>query len=68
MRVLIQHRAHLLYLTEDGHWTGNLQTARCFDSSIAALDRCLHGGLGDVRILLKFSEARYDVALDAPSR
>ena len=68
MRILIQHRTHLLYLRGDGQWTPDSDAARCFTNSVAALDRCLHGGLGHVQILLKFSDPRYDVALTAPTR
>lgn len=66
MKILIQHRSHLLYLRHDGQWTVNPWTARGFDNSVTALDQCLQGGLRDVQILLKFSDARYDVVLSAP--
>ena len=68
MKILIQHRSHRRYLKEDGQWTVSSATARCFDSSIAALDQCLQGGLGDVQILLRFPAAGDDVILSAPNR
>ena len=63
MKVYIQHTVSGLYLKELGEWVKDEQHARCFSSSLPAIDFCLENKVFEALILLTFGDPKYDIQL-----
>ncbi len=63
MKVYIQHRKTRLYLNDEKDWVKNETEARCFKSSIPAIDFCLANKIEHAIILMRFGDKRYDIRL-----
>ena len=63
MKVLLQDLKTKLYFRQLGSWTEDVEKARNFPNSLNAINFCNAHGLKEVRVLLKFKQERYDVAL-----
>jgi hypothetical protein len=68
MRVVLQQIATKLYFQAEGKWTLDPGEARDFGSSLKAIDYCLDQKMSGVEVVLKFSEAKYDIRLSATAR
>ena len=63
MKILIQDANGKMFLLSDDVWTADACQARPFPDTISAMEYCAHYNLHDVRVVLKFGAARFDVAL-----
>lgn len=61
--MLLQNLTTRLYFRQIGSWTDDVEKARDFPNSLNAINFCNANGLKNVRVLLKFKQGRYDVAL-----
>ena len=68
MKVLLQNVTTKLYFRQLGSWTDDVEKARDFPNSLNAINFCNSNGLKEVRVLLKFKQSRYDVALPVIER
>jgi hypothetical protein len=68
VKVLLQNLTTKLYFRQAGDWTGDVEKARDFPNSLNAINYCNANSLKDVRVLLKFKQDRYDVALPVLER
>lgn len=57
MRILLQHAADGLYVTEAGKWTRNLAEALDFGSSLRAIGYLRQHQMSDVQVLVVFSDS-----------
>jgi hypothetical protein len=63
MRVILQQIATEMYFQGAGEWTIDPDKAHNFGSSLKAIDYCLAQKLTGVEVVLKFTEAQYDIHL-----
>ena len=63
MNILIENCKTHQFLKTLGTWTSNLAEAKFFQNSTEALKFCNEHEIPKAQILLKFSDARYDVKL-----
>jgi hypothetical protein len=63
MKILIQHKGTGLYVTDEGIWHKDIQTAHNFESTSSASQFCHERGLCDVHIALKFEGGLMDLTL-----
>lgn len=63
MKVLIQNPLTLSYLQAPGKWTSDLAAALVFADSDSALRFCAQHRLYDLQVVLKFPDAKHDVAI-----
>ena len=68
MRVVLQQIATKLYFQAEGKWTIDPGEACNFGSSLKAIDYCLDQQMTGVDVVLKFSEAKYDIRLSATAK
>lgn len=68
MKVLLQNLTTKLFFRQPGSWTDDAEKARDFPNSLNAINYCSANGLKGVRVLLKFKQERYDVALPVLER
>jgi len=68
MRVVLQQIATKLYFQGEGKWTVDAGEACNFGSSLKAIDYCLSQKMTGVEVVLKFSEPKYDIRLNATAR
>ena len=63
MRILLQHKETGLYFKDIESWVRNSVEAMDFISSTAAIDFCVTNRLGEVQLVLKFEEQKYDIVM-----
>jgi hypothetical protein len=63
MKVLLQDAETFRFLRADDVWTPNADEARDFHQVVRAVDYALGHGMGDVRVVIKFRDSRYDLRL-----
>jgi len=63
MKVLLQEAETLRFLRADDIWTPHANEAWDFHQVVRAVDYALDHGMGDVRVVIKFPDARYDLRL-----
>ena len=63
MRILLQHKQTGLYFKDIESWIRNPTEAMDFISSTAAIDFCVTNKLGEVQLVLKFEEQKYDIVM-----
>jgi hypothetical protein len=61
MKIHLQNCFTMLFYRSDGEWTGCLEEAHDFGSSARALDFCKELKPGEVQIVFKFGNSRYDM-------
>ena len=61
MKVLIQNPLTLSYLETVGAWTSDPEKAYAFRDSRSAIQFCLNNDMGDMQVVLKGPEPRFDV-------
>jgi hypothetical protein len=64
MKVLVQHRITLRYLSAAGRWKTELEDAHDFLSCINVVPFCQKQNISNYRVILKFENSRYDIILD----
>ena len=63
MKVLIQHCNSNEYLAGNNVWVREVERAMVFSSSVEAMEYLHECDVHPAKVVLKFSDARYDVAL-----
>jgi hypothetical protein len=63
MKILLQNLETLEYSSDETHWTSDLEAAVDFVKVPRALDYAMRQGPGDVRVVMKFPDSRYDIKL-----
>ena len=63
MRILLQQKETGLYFKDLDSWTRASVEAMDFVSSTAAIDFCAVNKLGEIQVVLKFDEQKYDIVL-----
>ena len=63
MKVFVQHAESGLYLKDLKRWVKDEEKGRCFNGSLEAIDFCIEQKLGEVIVVLKFGDPRYDIQL-----
>jgi hypothetical protein len=63
VKIILQNSLSLLYLGEDGMWVSDISNARDFGTSLKAMDFFHKNKLDQSQIVLKFSDAKYDIVL-----
>lgn len=63
MRILLQHKQTGLYFKDIESWVRNSTEAMDFISSTAAIEFCVSNKLGEVQLVLKFEEQKYDIVM-----
>ena len=61
MKVLVQNPLTLSYFANVGRWTSDPEKAHIFKDSRSAIQFCLNHDLGEMQVVLKGPEERYDV-------
>ncbi len=64
MRALVQSKETQLFLGQDQDWTQERSQAKDFGSAAEALDYCLKNQIRQIRIVLDFGNAEYDLSFD----
>jgi hypothetical protein len=67
MRIVLQQKDSGLYFKDIAAWVSDSTEAMDFVSSTAALDFCVANKLGDVQLVFKFQEERFDIVLPVSS-
>ncbi|HEY0455191.1 MAG TPA: hypothetical protein VGE41_02385, partial [Verrucomicrobiae bacterium] len=63
MKVIIQDPGSLTFLGRSGEWTFDPEAAYTFKHSQEAVEYCLQYNLHNVRVVFKFPDNRYDMAV-----
>lgn len=63
MQMLLQDAETFRFLRADDVWTPNADDAWDFHQVVRAVDYALGHRLGDVRVVIKFADERYDLRL-----
>ncbi|MBI4663418.1 MAG: hypothetical protein HY735_31845 [Verrucomicrobia bacterium] len=63
MKILIQHKGNGRFLTGDGTWSDDDQSAKDFANASQAVQFCKERGLKDVQVTLRFETGLPDIAL-----
>lgn len=63
MKVLLQDKFSGLFYRSPGEWTPHPEEARSFQTSWQALRYCRDHELPETRVVLKFEDGRYDLAV-----